>query len=62
MSCGRRVIRLPRMRHAPSFFAKLRTRLGDQPRCLASSSGVVQAGNAVIGQPLSRETEGVAPS
>jgi hypothetical protein len=38
-SSGGRAIRLPRMRHAPSFFAGRRRRFTPQPISLANSSG-----------------------
>src|SRR6185437_16212498 len=44
ISSGKSDIRLLKMRHAPSFFASLRTRLGDQPICLAKASGDMGSG------------------
>jgi hypothetical protein len=41
-------MRFPKMRHAPSSRALLRTRLGDQPRCFAKVSGVVTAGSVMV--------------
>jgi hypothetical protein len=40
MSSGISAIRLPKTRHAPSFFASRRTRLADQHISLAKASGV----------------------
>jgi hypothetical protein len=40
-------MRLPEIRQAPSRLASLRTRLGDQPRCCASASGVVNSGRVI---------------
>src|SRR6185437_9040021 len=44
ISSGKSDIRLLKIRHAPSFFASLRTRLGDQPICLAKASGDMASG------------------
>src|SRR5882724_11563983 len=41
ISSGINAIRLPKTRHAPSFFARRRTRFGAQPIALANISGVI---------------------
>jgi predicted DNA-binding protein len=44
-SWGSKIMRLPKIRHALSSLALARTRLSDQPYCLANSAGVMGAGS-----------------
>jgi len=48
MSSGMSAIRLPKIRHAPSFLANRRTRFAPQPMSLAKASGEMGFSSSVI--------------